>query len=99
MSRPWLAPRRPSRSSFSPSRSVSRPTANTVILVTSSFAFACAVAFARLEAWRRVVQAAVVTAMLGAGFLALKGLEWWKDIEAHDLPGVHFAVSSGDGGG
>ncbi len=73
-------------------------TANTVVLVTSSFAFACAVAFARRGENRRVMWASVLTGLLGIVFLGLKGLEWYKDIVKGDVPGALYHTPGGEGG-
>ena len=74
-------------------------TINTVVLVTSSFSYACAVAYARHGDNRRILQASLVTAGLGALFLALKVLEWSVDIGAGDLPGAGFKMTGADAGG
>ena len=73
-------------------------TANTVVLVTSSFAFACAVAFARRGRNRGVKWASITTAVLGIAFIGLKGLEWYKDIVKGDVPGPAFHTPGGEGG-
>ena len=73
-------------------------TANSIVLLTSSFIFACAVIFARRADNRRVMQASLVTGLLGMIFLGLKGFEWYKDIAAGDVPGASFrapGVASG----
>src|SRR5438309_7572914 len=46
-------------------------TVNTAVLLTSSFVFACGVAFARLGNNRRVMQASIATALLGSVFFGL----------------------------
>ncbi|MBV9655014.1 MAG: cytochrome c oxidase subunit 3 [Acetobacteraceae bacterium] len=73
-------------------------TLNTVILLTSSFAFACAVHFARSGNNRRVVQLSAATALLGTLFFGLKLLEWSKDIAAGNVPGAHFRTPGQAGG-
>lgn len=65
-------------------------TINTAVLLTSSFVFACAVAWARRGDNRRVLIASLMTAGLGAAFLGLKLFEWHKDIVAGDLPGALY---------
>ncbi|MEO8715109.1 MAG: cytochrome c oxidase subunit 3 [Acetobacteraceae bacterium] len=57
---------------------------NTGVLVTSSFAYACALAFiqagrAQLTAW-----ALAVVIALGCVFLMLKGYEWHLDFDSHN---------------
>ncbi len=73
-------------------------TANTVVLVTSSFAFACAVGFARKGENLRVMWASIMTGLLGIVFLGLKGLEWYKDIVKGDVPGALYHTPGGEGG-
>lgn len=74
-------------------------TLNTVILLTSSLSYACAVAFARLGDNRRILQASLATALLGALFLGLKGIEWYLDISAGDVPGAAFRMKGAHAGG
>jgi cytochrome c oxidase subunit III len=66
---------------------------NTVLLVTSSFVFALALAYAEAGNNRRVMQAALVTAAIGLAFLLLKGWEWHDDFDEHLFPGRDFALS------
>ena len=73
--------------------------ANSVVLLTSSCTFAAAAAYARLNRPRAVVRAALLTAALGLAFLALKTVEWWLDIAAHDVPGASFHAAGPDTGG
>ncbi len=74
-------------------------TINTVILLTSSFSYACAVAFARLGDNRRILAASVATALLGALFLGLKVFEWYLDISDGDVPGAGFKFKGAHDGG
>ena len=65
-------------------------TLNTALLLTSSFCMALAVNAARLGHLRKVSQLLILTAALGAGFMGLKGLEYYKDWQNHLVPGVNF---------
>jgi nitric oxide reductase NorE protein len=49
---------------------------DTILLLTSSWAIACCVQHARAARYRAAQQFALVTAGLGAAFLALKLVEW-----------------------
>src|ERR1043165_2087891 len=67
-------------------------TANTAILLTSSFLVACAVDAIRANA-RRVCVALLTGAMiLGLTFLALKGVEYAKEYHEQLVPGIRFAA-------
>ncbi|HJW25198.1 MAG TPA: cytochrome c oxidase subunit 3 [Rhodocyclaceae bacterium] len=70
-------------------------TANTAILLTSSFAMANAVE--ALAAGRRTTARAmlVATAVLGVAFLAVKGLEWRHDWQGHLFPGRGSFLANG----
>jgi cytochrome c oxidase subunit 3 len=72
-------------------------TLNTAILLTSSFAVALAGAAARAGDRPRTVRLLGVTAALGLAFLAVKGVEWHKEVADHLFPGAGFAP--GDAGG
>jgi len=61
-------------------------TVNTTILLTSSFAMAVAVETAKSGGGRIVRRALAATAALGLAFIALKGFEYWKDVEEGLLP-------------
>ena len=65
-------------------------TLNTAILLTSSFCMALAVNAAKLGQLRKTSLLLVLTAVLGAGFMGLKGLEYYKDWQNHLVPGVNF---------
>ena len=59
-------------------------TVNTIILLTSSFAYATGVAFIRAGNVRGLVRCCALTLILGLAFLYLKfGLEWMDDIHKH----------------
>lgn len=61
-------------------------TANTVLLLTSSLAVALAVDLARRAVTRGAVVALVVSAILGAGFLGLKAMEYGAEYADGVLP-------------
>lgn len=74
-------------------------TVNTVLLVSSSAVFAYALLCARLGDNPGVFRACLVTALLGALFLGLKGFEWYDDFGKHLFPGPDFAITGPDAGG
>ena len=65
-------------------------TLNTAILLTSSFTMALAVNAAKLGQLRKVSLLLILTAVLGVGFMGLKGLEYYKDWQNHLVPGANF---------
>ena len=72
---------------------------NTVLLLTSSFVFSLGLSCAEEGDNRRLLQAALVTAALGLGFLLLKGWEWHDDFDQHLFPGASFSLGGPDQGG
>ncbi len=72
---------------------------NTLVLVTSSFAYTWGVQQARAGRFRAVWLACLVTAGLGAVFLGLKIQEWHLDILDGLLPGTGFRPRGPDWGG
>jgi cytochrome c oxidase subunit 3 len=75
-------------------------TINTVILVTSSFAYSAGVAFIEEGNSRRLIQCCAVAWALGLAFLILKfGIEWHDDFRKHLFPGPDFAINGALGGG
>lgn len=75
-------------------------TINTVILVTSSFAYSAGLAFVEAGNPRRMIQCCALAWMLGLTFLILKfGVEWSKDFSDHLFPGAGFAINGPLGGG
>lgn len=72
--------------------------ANTGVLITSSFAMAAADLLARLERWRASAWALGATALLGAAFLAIKGTEYAQEIHEGIAPvlGLPFGFSGPD---
>jgi cytochrome c oxidase subunit 3 len=68
-------------------------TINTVILVTSSFAYSAGVAFIEAGDRRRLIQCCAIAWLLGAAFLVLKfGIEWRHDFSKGLFPGPEFAI-------
>ena len=67
-------------------------TANTAVLLTSSFAMALA-ADARKTSGRLAARLLMVTAALGVLFLALKGFEYYKEWQEHLVPGIDFVFA------
>jgi cytochrome c oxidase subunit 3 len=73
-------------------------TVNTALLLTSSAAVALAVACAeRPRRQRWTARLLVLTALLGAAFLALKGVEYRAEWREHLLPGPGFALAATPG--
>ena len=68
-------------------------TINTAVLVTSSLALTMGVQRARAGRGRATALACLVTAGLGILFVALKCLEWWKDLDDGLYPGQNFALT------
>lgn len=68
-------------------------TANTAIMLTSSFFIAVAGRAARAGLPDLAFRLLIVTVALGAMFLVLKGFEYREDIEKHLVPGVGFALA------
>ncbi len=65
---------------------------NTAVLVTSSLSITLAVRAASIANRRLAVRLLAVTALLGAAFLVIKGLEYRDDLTHHLFPGSHFAL-------
>ena len=65
-------------------------TLNTAILLTSSLTMALAVHAARANNMRSALRFLLITSRWGLAFLAVKGLEYHKDLEEHLWPGPHF---------
>jgi cytochrome c oxidase subunit 3 len=68
-------------------------TANTAILLTSSFAVAWAVAAAKLRQSHLAGGLLGAAAVLGLVFLALKGFEYSDEYREHLVPGIDFAFA------
>jgi len=67
-------------------------TANTLILMTASAAYSCAVPAARLSRNRTVFWLCVAAAVLGVLFMGLKGYEWKQDLGEGLIPGPGFSM-------
>ncbi len=63
---------------------------NTVVLLTSSLTMALAVHAAQLGRRRALAWLLAATAALGAAFLAIKAVEYYKDYEERLVPGLAF---------
>ena len=63
---------------------------NTVVLLVSSLFMVLAVHYAKLGDRRRLCLFLALTALLGAGFLGLKGLEYYGDYVENLIPGWRF---------
>lgn len=72
-------------------------TANTAVLLTSSFLVAWAVAAARAGAGRFGGALLWIAAGLGILFLALKGVEYRMEYDEHLVPGLNLAVPGPNG--
>ena len=68
-------------------------TANTAVLLTSSFLVAWAVAAAHGGAGRLAAILLWIAALLGVLFLVLKGIEYSIEYREHLVPGLNFARS------
>jgi cytochrome c oxidase subunit 3 len=66
-------------------------TANTAILLTSSFLVACAVDAASAEARKLVAMLLSGAILLGLTFIALKGIEYSNEYREHLVPGIDFS--------
>lgn len=68
-------------------------TTNTALLLLSSFTMVLAVRAAALRRLPHVAGFLAITAVLGAAFLAIKGLEYRQEIHEGLLPGKHFSYT------
>ena len=75
-------------------------TANTVILITGSFAYSAGLAFAENGHNRLLILCCTIAWLLGLAFMILKfGIEWRDDFNRHMFPGPDFAITGPPGGG
>lgn len=65
-------------------------TVNTAILLTSSLTMALAVHAARENKIKWSFRFLAITIFFAVGFLAVKGLEYYQDLDEHLWPGPHF---------
>jgi cytochrome c oxidase subunit 3 len=63
---------------------------NTVVLIVSSLTMALAVYFAQMGSRRSQIIFLVLTMVLGAVFLVVKGFEYADKFEHHHFPGLNF---------
>ena len=64
-------------------------TANTTLLIISSFTMAMAVWSAQTRRKRALLAFLGLTFVLGVGFLGIKGIEWHEKWVKHHVPGIH----------
>jgi cytochrome c oxidase subunit 3 len=69
-------------------------TANTAVLITSSFTMAMGVWCAEMRNKSGLVLCLVLTFLLGLLFLGIKGIEYTEKIEKHHVPGFHYSLKS-----
>lgn len=68
--------------------------ANTAVLISSSFTMAMGVWCAETRRKSGLVLALVATFLLGLVFLGIKSIEYTEKIEKHHVPGFHYSVKS-----
>ena len=66
---------------------------NTLVLLVSSLMMALAVRYARLGRRKALTLFLALTALLGVGFMVLKGVEYYTDYEENLIPGWRFDES------
>ncbi|HLY41770.1 MAG TPA: cytochrome c oxidase subunit 3 [Terracidiphilus sp.] len=64
-------------------------TANTTVLIISSFTMAMAVWSAQMRRQRALLAFLGLTFILGTAFLGIKAIEWHEKWEKHHVPGLH----------
>jgi cytochrome c oxidase subunit 3 len=69
-------------------------TANTAVLIMSSFTMAMGVWNAEMKRRGGLILCLVLTFILGLGFLGIKTIEYHEKWEKHHIPGLHYSVSS-----
>jgi cytochrome c oxidase subunit 3 len=69
-------------------------TANTGVLILSSFTMAMGVWNAEMKRKGGLVLCLVLTFILGLCFLGIKSIEYHEKWEKHHIPGLHYSVSS-----
>jgi cytochrome c oxidase subunit 3 len=67
---------------------------NTAVLLCSSLAIALAVRSAQLGKRKTLVGFLLLTIVLGATFLGLKGVEYYQEFEEHLIPSINFVLDS-----
>jgi cytochrome c oxidase subunit III len=69
-------------------------TANTAVLITSSFTMAMAVWSAEMRRKSLLLLFLVLTFVLGIAFLGIKTIEYGEKIKKHHVPGFHYSIQS-----
>ncbi len=69
-------------------------TANTGVLIVSSFTMAMAVWSAQMHRKGLLLLFLGLTFLLGVGFLGIKSIEWHEKWEKHHIPGLHWSDAS-----
>ncbi|KAA6457637.1 cytochrome c oxidase subunit 3 family protein [Acidobacteria bacterium AB60] len=69
-------------------------TANTAVLITSSFTMAMGVWCAQTRRKGGLVLSLCLTLLLGLVFLGIKSIEYSEKIEKHHVPGFHYSLRS-----
>ncbi len=69
-------------------------TANTAVLISSSFTMAMGVWSAEMRKKGTLVLCLVLTFILGIVFLGIKTIEYKEKIEKHHVPGLHYSLNS-----
>ncbi len=69
-------------------------TANTAVLIASSFTMAMGVWSAETRRRKSLLLYLSLTLLFGFTFLGIKYIEWHEKWEKHHVPGIHFSVQS-----
>jgi cytochrome c oxidase subunit III len=69
-------------------------TANTAVLIVSSFTMAMSVWSAQMRRKGALLLFLGLTFILGMAFLGIKGIEWHEKWEKHHVPGFHWSEAS-----
>ena len=69
-------------------------TANTAVLITSSFTMAMGVWCAETRRKAGLVLCLGLTFILGLAFLGIKSIEYHEKWEKHHIPGLHYSIKS-----
>ena len=69
-------------------------TANTAVLICSSFTMAMSVWSAEVRRRKSLLVYLCLTVVFGLAFLGIKGIEWHEKWEKHHVPGMRYSVQS-----